>query len=896
MREWLARIIDWFRRGRLDAELAEELRFHQTQLERDERATGKPTQDAAHAARRRLGNVTRIREDARERWSVPWLDNRVQDLRYAIRGLGRSRAFTLVVALTLALGIGANAAIFSVVDRLLFRPPPMLAEVDLTHRVYVASTVRGKETFESSIPFPRYSDITRWTTSFARTAEYADLRLAIGAGDEAREMQVGVVSASFFGFFDAPPALGRYFSAREDSPPNGTPVVVLSYAMWRVRYGGRSDVLGSTLQIGSKTYTIIGVAPRGFVGLSPDQPPVAFIPTSAYAASVWPENPRDRWWTTYVWGRGDMIVQRKPGVTVADANADLTRAVLRSYQAELDARRRGQPIATLRPHGLVAPILNERGPNQSSVAKVAALVGGMALIVLLIACANVANLLLARALRRRREIAVRLALGVTWRRLLSQLLIESMLLALLGGAAGLLVAQWGGSALRAALLPRGATAPVMGDARTLVGVGIAVVMVGILTGLAPAWQARRTDLTRDLKAGAREGSMHNSRVRVALLVLQGALSVVLLVGSGLFVRSLQNVRSVRLGYDVDPVLMVTMNMRGVVLDSAKAVALRERLMAAAQRTPGVEHVALTQSLPFWNSWKVGIHVAGIDSVGRIGQFYLNAVTPDYFATMGTRILRGRGIGPQDVVDAPRVVVVSSSMAKALWPGQDALGQCIKVRSEKMPCTYVVGVAEDIKSQTLSDDPGLNYYLSAMQYMPDLTGLLVRTRGDAASQAESIRRALQKEMPGASYIGTTPFTEILGDQIRSWDIGARMFVVFGGLSLVLATIGLYGVIAYNVTQRSHEIGVRIALGASMPDVVWLVVRQGVLLAVLGIVIGGAVALASAGWVTPLLFDESPRDPLIYAAVTAAMLVVAVTASFIPARRAARVDPNVALRAE
>jgi predicted permease len=436
----------------------------------------------------------------------------------------------------------------------------------------------------------------------------------------------------------------------------------------------------------------------------------------------------------------------------------------------------------------------------------------------------------------------------------------------------------------------------MSDGRTLVGVGIAVLVAGILTGLAPAWQARRTELTRDLKAGAREGNMHKSRVRVALLVLQGALSVVLLVGAGLFVRSLQNVRNVRLGYDVDPVLLVTMNMRGVVLDSAQAVVLRERLMAAAQRTPGVEHVALIQSLPFFGSWNIGIHVAGIDSVGRIGQFYLNAVTPDYFATMGTRILRGRGIGPQDVVDAPRTMVVSSSMATALWPGQNALGKCIRVGSEKMPCTYVVGIAEDIKSQALSDDPGLNYYLSAMQFLPNLTALLVRTRGDAASQAESVRRALQKEMPGASYIGTTPLAEILGDQIRSWELGARMFVVFGALALVLATIGLYGVIAYNVTQRSHEMGVRIALGAQAHDVIWLVVRQGVLMASIGIVLGGAIALAFAGRLAPLMFNESPRDVLVYWLAAVAVLGVAAVASFVPARRAARVDPNVALRSE
>ena len=825
-----------------------------------------------------------------------WWDILSWDLRYALRGLRARPGFAAAVIVTLALGIGANAAIFSVVDRLLFRPPPMLNQPDLVHRVYLASSYRGKERFNSGVQYARYADLTNWTTSFARTSEYTARKLAVGVGLDAREMQVGAVSASFFGFFDAPPALGRYFSAKEDTPPNGTAVVVLSYAMWQTRYGGRSDVLGSTLQIGPTTYTVIGVAPQGFVGLWADQPPVAFIPIASYAAGVNLELPGEHWWTTYHWTWASMIAERKPGVTLAAANADLTNALLRSYEAERAAGDKMPPISTIRPHGIAASILSERGPNQTSVAKVAMLVGGMALIVLLIACANVANLLLARALRRRREIAVRLALGVTRWRLLSQLLTESVLLALLGGLAGLLVAQWGGAALRAVFLPKGAESPVMGDTRTLVFVGIAVLVAGVLTGLAPVWQAGRAELSHDLKAGAREGTRTKSRARVTLLVMQGALSVVLLVGAGLFVRSLSNVKNLRLGYDLDPVLVVGLNMRGVDLDSAHAVALRQRLLATAQAIPSVSHAALNTSLPFWSMWSVDLHVTGIDSVRRLGQFDLNAVTPDYFATMGTRIVRGRGIGPQDVAGAPGAMVVSSAMAKTLWPDKDALGQCVKVGADTMPCTYVVGVAEDIKNNQLNDDPGLYYYLSAAQFNPDRTDLLVRTHGDASHQADAIRRQLQKEMPGASYVTATPFADVVGREMQSWKLGATMFVVFGSLALVLATIGLYGVIAYNVTQRAHEMGVRIALGAQTPDVVWLVVRQGVLLGGLGIVIGGAVTLASAGWVKPLLFDESPRDPVVYAAVVLVMLSVAVAASFIPARRAARVDPNVALRSE
>ena len=828
---------------------------------------------------------------------VEWLDALLRDIRYAARGLRRKPGFAAAVIVTLALGIGANAAIFSVVDRLLFRAPPMLAHPELTHRVYLQTQYRGKEFANGSVQYARYVDLTNWTTAFARTAEFTARKLAIGVGDAAREMQVGVVSASFFGFFDAPPALGRYFSAREDKPPSGTPVVVLSYGLWQTRYAGRTDVLGTTLQIGPTVYTVIGVAPAGFVGLWPSQPPVAFIPITSYAAGVGLDLENETWWTTYHWTWASMMVQRKPGVTVAAANADLTSAYLRSYEAQRATSPHLTPASISRPHAMVASILSERGPNQSSVAKVAMLIAGMALIVLLIACANVANLLLARALRRRREIAVRLALGVSRGRLLSQLLTESVLLALAGGLAGMLVAQWAGAALRAMFLPKGATSTVIGDPRTLVFAGAAALGAGLLTGLAPVWQAGRTQLASDLKAGAREGTYHRSRMRVALLVLQSALSVVLLVGAGLFVRSLQNVKSLRLGYDVDPVLIVNLSMRGVELDSARAVALRQQLLETAQHTPGVEHAALNTSIPFWSTWDMDLHVAGIDSVSRLGEFDLNAVSPDYFATMGTRILRGRGIEERDVANAPRAMVVSEDMAKRLWPGKDAIGQCVKVGADTVPCSYVVGIAENIRNNSLSDEQGYYYYyLSSAQFHPQQTGLFVRMHGNAAAQVETIRRRLQTVMPGASYVTVTPFADIIGQQTRSWRLGATMFVAFGLLALVLAAIGLYSVIAYNVVQRTHEMGVRIALGAELRDVIALVLRQGVGLGAIGIVIGGAIAYTAARWVKPLLFDESPRDPLIYGIVAVVLLAVAVVASAIPARRAARVDPTEALRSE
>ncbi len=823
------------------------------------------------------------------------IDTLLQDLRYALRTLAKSPGFTLGVVLTLALGIGANVTMFSVVDRMLFRPPPLLHDPSATHRVYLTWMHRGEQVLDGGVQYARYVDLTNWATSLSRTALFTEEDLAIGVGTEAREMRVAMVSASFFGFFDAPPALGRYFTAAEDTPPNGTAVAVLAYAFWQTRYGGRPEALGSTLQIGPTVYTIIGVAPKGFVGLWQVQRPVAFIPITGYGSAMAAGMDRS-WWRNYGWTWASMLVQRKPTVSVAAATADLTNAYLKSYAAEEATNPGTTPAALVRPRAVVASVLSERGPNQSSIAKVASWIAGVAVIVLLIACANVANLLLSRVLRRKREMAVRLALGISRVRLVSQLFTECVLLALVGGAAGLLVAEWGGAVLRAQFLARGSEVGVLGDGRTLWFAGAAALVAALLTGLAPAILSQRNDVAGDLKAGAREGTFQRSRVRVALLLVQAALSVVLLVGAGLFVRSLRHVQQLPLGYDADPVLVVDLNMRGVRLDSAQQVALRRTLLDAAQAIPGVVHASPRVAVPFWGSYSVSLYVAGVDSVRRHGRFDFNAVGGDYFATMGTRVLRGRSISDHDVQGAPRVMVVSEAMAKALWPGREAIGQCVRVRFETAPCTYVVGIAENIKAEQLGDDPTFYYYLSWAQWAPGNGGLFLRMAGPAARSTEMVRRRLQQVMPGAAYVTVTPLREILGERTRSWQLGATMFLAFGALALALAAIGLYSVMAYNVSQRTQELGVRAALGAQRRDLVRLVVNEGVSLGAAGIAIGVVIALAGGPWLGPLLFQESPHDPLVFGFVTVMLLGVTALASFVPSRRAARVDPMVALRYE
>jgi predicted permease len=542
-------------------------------------------------------------------------------------------------------------------------------------------------------------------------------------------------------------------------------------------------------------------------------------------------------------------------------------------------------------------VLAERGPNQSSITRATRWLSGVTLIVLLIACANVVNLMLSRTIRRRREIAVRVTLGVSRPRLLGHLLVEGLVLALLGGAAGLAVALWAGNVLRAMFLPGSEAASLLGDPRTLIFDAAVALVVGVVTALVPMAQVGRGTLIADLKSGARDGAPQRSRLRTAMLLVQGALSVVLLVGAGLFVRSLNHVRDVRLGFDADSVLLVDLGMRDARLDSASTVALRMRLLETVKTVPGVASATLQESVPFAGSTSWPIFVSGIDSVRALGTFDFNTVSPEYFQTMGTRIVRGRAFTNTDVAGAPRVAVLGQSMANILWPKQDPIGRCLRVGADTMPCTYVVGVAEDIHSQSIDTESKLFfYYLPALQWHPEEGGLFVRARGDVQRLVEPVRKRLQREMPGAAYVTVRPLAEIVDATLRDWVVGAKVFAGFGALALLLAAVGLYSVIAYNVTHRNHELGVRLAMGATRTGIIRLVVADAVRFALAGIAIGALVALASAKWIEPLLFRQSARDPAVFAFVAAVLLGVAIVASLVPALRAANVDPRTALQAD
>ena len=885
-----------FRRETVERELQEEIAFHIDREARKLEAAGLAPHDALRQARLAFGGVERIKDDTRDTRGVSWLETFSSDVRYAIRGLRARPAFTAAVVLTLGLGIGANVAMFGIVDQLLLRTPPYLRDADRVHRLYLTSRDGERDVTEATTEYARYLDITRLAKTLDATAVIASRDFAVGIGEAAREMPVGIVSATFWRFFDAAPVLGRYFTAREDSIPAGSPVVVLSYAFWQAQYGGSRDVIGQTLQVGPVPCTIIGVTPPGFVGIADEGVPVAFIPATLFAYGRSAQQGRIDYHTRYNWGWLSVLMRRKPGVSIDATSADLTNAYRLSWEAERAISRGVRPLDVAKPRATAGPVVRERGPNASPVARVALWIAGVATVVLLIACANVANLLLARALFRRREIALRMALGASQARLIAQLLTESLVLGALGGVAGIAAAQWGGAILRSLFLSEAGAADVVRDVRTLAFAGASALVAGLLTGLVPAFQTGRHTLAPTLKAGVREGTYQRSRTRTVLLVLQGALSVVLLVGAGLFVRSLHNVRTLRLGYDVDPVLYIHPNPRGVRLSAPEAAQLARRLVAEAQSMPEVASAARGISVPFWSTEGTGFFVPGVDSVRRLGRFTVQMASARYFETMGTRILRGRGIEERDRADGQLVAVVSEGMAEAIWPGKDAIGQCIMLDSRSAPCRTVVGIAENIHQNSLTETQKLQFYLAIEQLRPEEAILFVRTRGNAADHAEAVRRRLQPLMPGAGYVTVMPMRDILDPRQRAWQLGATMFVVFGGLALVLAAIGLYSVIAYTVAQRTQEIGVRIALGARAADVVRLVLGEGVRFAVIGIALGCGASLWASRWVGPLLFSVSPKDPAVYVLVAFVLLAAAILASALPAVRASQVDPNVALRAE
>jgi predicted permease len=894
LRAFRARLRYYLFRAQYDREMDEEMRFHLDLRAAEHKHDGLAPNDARDAALRRFGNRTRIQERRRAAAGSVTLETMGQDLRYVVRALARSPGFSGMVVLTLALGIGANAAMFGIIDRLLLRGPEHVVDADRVVRLYATQREDDAERVESVVGYVAFAGLRDNTRAFERLAAYAWTEETVGRGLDAERIKVGRASWDFFPLLGVRPVLGRFFGPDEDKPPRGADVVVLEEGYWERMFGGDRGVIGRTIDLGGATFTIIGVAPRGFTGAEFERRD-AWVPISV---TRW--GPGPNWPTAWDVQWLQVIGRLKPSVGRAEANADATAAHARAYD--------GPPNNSMRTATFsVAPLHYNRAGRESTEAAVARWLVAVAAIVLVIACANVANLFLARALRRRREVAVRLALGISRGRLIRLLLLESLALGIVGGAAGLAIATAGGRYVRGALLPnvQWTSSPV--DARVLAITALAALVTGIVIGLLPAIQATRPDVAGALKAGARDGGQR-MRLRSALTIMQAALSVVLLVGAGLFVRSLRNVRGLDLGIQPDRVLIVSLSWPRVA-DISPEAGQRERTRRAAvwdhalervRELPGVDRAAVVVGTPFQSGFSPGVRVAGRDSIPKLagGGPFVTAVSSDYFATAGTRLLNGRVITATDRADGERVAVINETMARTLWPTGTAIGQCL-VFSDTLPCSRIVGIVQNARRFQLREPPAMQVYIPLGQERALGFGgsqLLVRPARDAGALTQAIRREVLALDPGVRYVAMRTMQDVIDPQVRPWKLGATMFSVFGVLALAVAAVGLYSVIAYLVSQRTRELGVRIALGAQSTAIARLILGYGLGTASLGLAMGIGLALLAGRWVEPLLFDATPRDPIIFTTVVAVLLVVATVASLVPAWRAARVDPIEALRAE
>jgi predicted permease len=727
--------------------------------------------------------------------------------------------------------------------------------------------------------------------------------------DKALAMVHGAyVSSSFMSVLGVRPAFGRFFAADEEVMGAPVNVAVISDRLWRGTFDADPRAIGKMVEINRQRTTIVGITPRGFDG--PD----------LSATDVWmplPSHPGSSdgtWYNSYFSGTYLRLVGR---IAPGTSNEWISSAATTIVRRTIVDTRRGRPTNALRDSGVVmlaGPILESLAPAITPAPEVAIATRliGVTIIVLLIACANVASLLLARAMGRRREIAVRIALGISRSRLVAQLLCEGLVLAAVAGVAALLVSEWAGNALRVLLMPGTYWAESAVDARVVAFIGLVAIGTGVLAGLVPALQASQPELTDALKSGTRDGGSgaRRSRLRQVLLVAQVAMSVLLLYGAGLFVHSLMRLRAIDLGFDTERVAygsIYLVNPQGNFLDwdMTKSPRVTRGLVQAAERlsgTPGVERVALSTGLPMGGYAMVGLYMKNGEDVPRLDKRDAAwiAATPSYFEVTGTRLAHGRFFSDADRGN-PQVIVVNETAARTYWPQADAIGQCLKLFAKTAPCSTVIGVVRDSHVEDVVEKPVLQL-ISPLGY--DSTGtpqgarvIVVRARAGQTGAVEAVlRQELTRQFPTLAVAVVRSVAETMATELRPWRVGLTLFGSFGVLALIVAALGTYSVLSYVVTQRLHEIGVRIALGARSADVLRLVVGEGVRLAAIGAGVGIAIAIVASRVMESLLYDTPARDPVVSVGVAVLLVAIAAVASAMPARRAMRVDPVKALKAE
>jgi putative ABC transport system permease protein len=884
-----------FLRSDIDADLDDELRFHFEERLDALIAGGLTSEEARLQAEYEFADLSAVRPalrqiDARvhagrmraDRWDAWW-----QDVSYAARLLRRMPGFSLTVIVTLALGIGVNATLFSVLDRVFLRMPAGVARPEQVRRLYWTGLGNGDvPSAFATFSIPVANAVDDAVRGHATTTVYQKGTERFGEESE-RTTVVTRAGPRYFSLLGIHPAFGRLFSPDEERLDRITRIAVVSQRFWSRRFGGAlADALGQTIVLGAQRYTVVGVAPRDFTGVDLDATDV-WVPLGTLGEGGQGSQPP---WYNEPGRLAFQLLARS--VRAADAGQLESRATVGARRGFAGDKWRDTTRV------VSGPLIAARGPEaRDQEAAIAIRLGGVSLIVLLIACANVANLLLADTVRRRREIAVRSALGISRRGILRLFLAQSVLLAFAASGAALLVASWGGMLLRRLLFPSIHWAAGFTDWR-VAGFTLAVTFAtGFVAGLAPALRAAGTNVSQTLKTGGREGSVSRSRTRAALVVVQATLSTVLLVGAVLFVKSLHAVRSLDLGFDVQRLVFLSVHPPETGSVAAAAAEL-PHIMERLGRVPGVERVALSNMLPMYSLSFTNLYYANGDTLPHWndGAPGVTGVSPEYFATTGMRLLRGRGFTERDV-SMGGVAVVNQVLARSTWPHEDALGQCIRRTTPRAPCTTVIGVVEDARRTRLIEDPVRQVYLPLPRTGTDAWGtIIVRVPPSRAAAVElAARREVSAALPRAR-VEVFHMATILAPQYHPWELGATLFTIFGVLALIVAGVGVFSTLMHEIGQRRHELGVRVALGAGVIDIVRLVVGDGVRAVVIGATLGILLALGGGRLIASLLYGVAANDLSALGLVAVILIAVGTLASAIPAWRASRADPLESLRAE